>query len=930
MVAFLSPAYLWLFVLLLPLWVLALAGPRSLSPWRFRGSLALRTLSMTALILALAGLQAIQPVSNLGVIFLLDSSDSIARSQRARAETYIQQALEHLPPGNRAGIVVFGEHAIVERLPDTSTLHGHIATLPDGNRTNIQDSIQLGLALLSADEQQRLVLLSDGGENLGESRQAARLAAARGVPVDVIPLSSEADGLDAQISGAELPTTVGEGQRPRLVVQVESHHPTPGALPAPARLIVEQRPSGGLLQERHLLVEERVELSGNPQSFAVTLPPPEDTFTRYIVRLEAEGDVRPENNVTEAFSFVRGKPRILLVEGTPDAALPLEQALAAAAFEVERAPPAALPETLTTLIAYDIVVLVDVPADQVSERAQISLAAYVRETGRGLAMVGGPRSFGAGGWRTTPIEEALPVHMDVRSPTLRQPPVSIVVVIDVSGSMSEIVGDHSKIELAAEGAARIASQLRDEDEIAVVPFDSAPQGVVGPLPGTQRQDAIERIGGIRPGGGGINAHDALQRAATIIRSSDKPVRHIITITDGSDTVQQEGARELVAQLAAEGVTLSSVAVGYGKDVSFIQDIVEAGNGRFFLTTNAADIPTILTSEAQIIIQPLVIEGEFLPEQRATHPILRNITSTPPLYGYVATTARERARVILAAERGDPLLAVWQYGLGRSLAWTPDLRGQWAQEWVRWPDYQRFVSQMMVWLLPTTNSNRLTLDAHTFNGQLVLNTSAHTETGTPATGLKVAGQMLAANGESFAVSLREVAPGSYRLAAPEVPSGVYLVHLLSYDSKGTPQASVMGGAVVPFSAEHRRSSSSSALLHALAETTGGRITPPPQAVYDDTGQRVGRVHEAALPLVWLALLLLPLDVAVRRLIGQRRWSQQPARRRRHRKRTEKAATTNTHAQPAAPPPPAPEPTDDDPLERLRAAQERARKRARGEE
>lgn len=935
MVAFLSPVHLWLFALLLPLWLLALKGPRTLSLWRFWSSLGLRTTSMVALVLALAGAQAIQPVTDLGVVFLLDSSDSIAPSQRARAERYIQQALGHLAPGKRAGIVVFGEQAIVERLPDDGRVHGHIAALPPGTRTNIQESIQLGLALLSAEEQQRLVLLSDGGENLGESHRAARLAAARGVPIDIISLSSVADGLDAQISGAELPTVVGEGQSLRLVVHVESHHPTAGALPTFARLVVEQHGSGGLLQERHQIVAETVELAGEPQSFAVTLPPPENTFNRYLVRLEAEGDVRPENNITEAFSFVRGKPRILLVEGTPETARPLQQALAASAFEVERALPAALPETLTALIAYDVVVLVDVPAGQVSERARVSLAAYVRELGRGLAMVGGPHSFGAGDWRDTPIEEALPVYMDVRSPTLRQPPVSIAIVIDVSGSMSEVAGDHSKIELAAEGAARIALQLRDEDEITVIPFDTAPQGIVGPLPGTQRQEAIERIGGIRAGGGGINAHDALQRAATIVRGSDKPVRHIITITDGNDTVQQEGARDLVAELAAEGVTLSSVAVGDGKDVSFIQGIVEAGKGRFFLTRDATDIPTILTSEAQVIIQPLVIEGKFLPEQRAPHPILRDIGSTPLLYGYVATTARERAQVLLAAERGDPLLAVWQYGLGRSLAWTPDMRGQWARDWMGWPGYQQFAAQMMVWLLPTPESHRLALDARTLNGQLVLSASAHTEAGAPATGLRVEGQMLAADGESIAVNLHEVAPGSYRLAVRNAPPGVYLVHLLSHDSEGNPQASVTGGAVVPFSAEYRRGKASTALLHTLAETTGGRANPPPRAVYDDTGQHVGRVHEIALPLVWLALLLLPFDVAVRRLMGRRRWSPRLHVRQRGRRKGDGGRDQTgkvAKAGPPAPPPVVvpPQPLDDDPLERLRAAQERARKRARGEE
>ncbi len=925
MLTFIEPDYLWLLLVLPLVWALAVLSPRTMPAWIFRGSVLLRTLGVAALVLALAGAQMMRPVNERQVVFLLDSSDSVSRSARARAEAYMQQALAAMPPDSKAGIVLFGEDARVERSPDTLQTLGKLATTPGGTRTNIEAGVQLGLSLLPTEVQRRLVLLSDGGENDGDAMLAARLAASQGVPVDVVPLSEQEQGLDAQVSGLELPSVAAEGQELRLVIHTDSASTTQ-AFPVAARLLVEQHNAATGGDESRTLVDQEVTLRGGAQTFETTLPPPEDTFNRYIVRLRAEGDSQAENNVAEAFTLVKGNPRILLVEGTDDAARPLSDALTAAGLAVETTTPGTMPATLTTLLPYDAVVLVDVPKRAVPERTIAALAPYVRDLGRGLAMVGGPQSFGAGGWRETPVEEALPVYMDIRTETLRQPPVSIVVVIDVSGSMGAKEGEYTKVQLAAEGAIRIAMQLRDEDEITVIPFDSQAQNVVGPLPGTQRDQAIDRIAGIRAGGGGINAYDALQAAALVVRSSDKPIRHIITITDGSDTVQQEGAHDLVDTLRAEGVTVSSVAVGDGSDVPFIERMVERGEGRFFLVEQASEIPDIMTSEANAMIQPFVREGEFQPVRVLMHPVMREIAAMPPLYGYVATTPKDSASVILQTDRGDPLLAVWQYGLGHSLAWTPDLRGQWGREVVRWPDYQRLVTQMGVWLLPTADAQHMTLETQTINHQLVLVARVQTETGSPAAGMRVAGQMVSTEGAAIDVVLHEVLPGEYRLSVPDLPPGVYLLHVLASDGAGTPYASVTAGAAVPFSGEYRRQGDNPALLATLADTTGGRHNPAPAAVYDDPGQRTGLVRSIAFPLLWVALVLLPFDIAVRRLLG--RFSRKPSTR---------AKAPRKH--PKAPPPsadPAPREADTDnappadPLEKLRAAQERARKRARGEE
>src|SRR5829696_712706 len=849
--SFIFPTYLWLLLLLPALWALALLAPPRLSRWRLRALALLRTLAIAALVLGLAGAQLVRPVGVVTTVFLLDGSDSVSLSQRARAEAFVQQALAQMPNDDQAALIVFGQRALVERMPAGDRALGQVGALPGGGATDIEGAVRLALALLPNEGHQRLVLLSDGGENTGDAAKAAQIAAARGVPIDVVALSGLADGPDARISGVELPSSARAGQRLRMKINIASNTVTAG------RLIITGPGTAPI-------VDQQVQIPSGAQTLEVALPEALPYFNRYVVRLETPNDARPENNAAEAYSFVSGQPRVLLVEGQPGEAANLANALKSAQIDVSTIAPAAMPDGLGALSAYDALALVDVPKRAVPDRAQAAISAYVHDLGRGLLMVGGENSFGAGGWRRSPIEEALPVTMDI--PTqLRLPPISIVILIDVSGSMSAEENGRTKISLAAEGAQRIAALMRDDDELTVVLFSTQPERVIGPLPGSDRDQAIEQLGGAQSTGGGINIHDGLAEAAKYIRQSDKPTRHIITLTDGSDTVQQEGALDLVRGLHNEKVTLTSIAIGGGEHVPFIRDMARVGGGRTFLTDKAANLPTILADEAQAILQPYIVEQDFVPTRGAPHPILRSFEQVPQLKGYVITTPRQTSQVLLATPRGDPLLVAWQYGLGHALAWTSDFKGQWASDWIGWNQFPRFSAQLLGWLLPTPGAQNLALQANSSGAELVLIAQAQDSRGQPQTGLTLVGRMLAADGSSIDVTLRETGPGQYRAVVRDARPGAYLVQLVGQDARGQPFGAVTAGAVVPQSAEYGGDGANVALLETLASHTGGRMNLAPTAAFDANPSSQGAVREIGLPLLWLALLLLPFDIALRRLL-----------------------------------------------------------------
>jgi uncharacterized membrane protein/Mg-chelatase subunit ChlD len=925
-VSFIHPDALWLLIVLPLVWGVALIAPSPGAAWQRRIALIVRTLMVLALIGALAGAQVVQPPAFTTTIFLLDGSDSVAVSQRVRAEAFIAQALASMPPDDQAGVVVFGREALVERMPSSERTFGAPAVRPAGSATSIADALQLGTALLPAEGYRRLVLLSDGGENRGSAREMAQHAAIAGIPIDVVPLSGVADGLDAQIVSVTLPSTAREGQRLPLRVDLESNAPATG------RLIV-TGPDGGTI------ATVPVDIGAERQTLSITLPEAPAAFNRYTVRLDIPGDTRTQNNAVETFSVVKGRPRALLVAQSPEDTAGLERALRAAQIDVVVVEPAAMPDTLLAMSQYDAIALVNVPRRAFSESTLQHLATYVHDRGGGLIMVGGPQSFGPGGWRDTPVEAALPVTTDI--PIYRKiPPVSVVIVIDISGSMAATENGVPKLSLALDGARRIASLLRDEDELTILPFDDRPGGVVGPLPGSQRDKAIEQMNQVRRGGGGINIHDALVAAARYVRASDHPIRHIITITDGNDTVQQEGALDIVRALHDERVTLTSIAVGQGIHVPFIRDMAAVGGGRTFLTERAADLPDLMMDEAEMVILPSIIEGVVTPLRGAPHPAIRSIDAAPDLYGYVLTTPRDTAQVALVTPAGDTLMAAWQYGLGRSIAWTSDFSGRWAKEWVAWDRFPQFSAHLFNWLLPPQTDNVLSIATHPSGDTLTIETIARRSDGSPWSGLLVSVRLIAASGEVIEIVLREVSPGQYRAAPDGVPPGAYLVQATAQDSQGALVAAVTGGAVMPLSGEYRSQAGNRNLLEELAQITGGRLDPQPRQVFDQGGETRGAVREVGLPLIVLALILLPLDIAVRRLLIRRGMMVTALRKV---GLSALAAQFETQAAPVAVPfspsrtesASRPDPAGEAQappaeLERLRAAQEAARRRLRGED
>jgi uncharacterized membrane protein len=819
--------------------------------------MAIRILLAMLVVLSLAGLQSVWADDRLAVVFLLDLSDSVGSLQKERALAFVEAARAGMRPSDRAGLVVFGREALVEEsvsLGEPLQSWDAIASIPRTDGTDIASAVRLGLALFPEATQRRLLLLSDGKETLGDSAAAAQLARAYGAYLDVMPLGGQ-PGPELVVESLETPSQLYPAERFDLVVRV---HANTAVL---ARIQV--------FADGELVAQQDVDLRVGDNTFALSLAAGEPGFHRYHVQVvplapAGSSDTFYQNNNLGAYSLVRGEPRVWLVSRDPAESANIRAALEAAGFALDETPPAYLPSDLAGLASYNAVVLVNTPARALTGRQMAALQVYVRDLGRGLVVVGGEESYGVGGYFRTPLEETLPVNMALQDQE-RRPSLALLFVIDKSGSMASpgSAGAQPKIELAKEAIARAVELLGPVDRAGVIAFDNM-AGWVAELAGLGDGDLLlEAVGSLRASGG-TDIYAGVSLAAEAMAGESARLRHVILLSDGGANPQ--GIQEMVQTMHDGGTTLSVVAIGQGY-APFLTGWAETGGGRFHETDDAESIPQIFAEEAALATRAYIIEETFAPRLGTGSSILTGLSPLPPVHGYVGTSLKSTARAALTTAQGDPLLASWQYGLGRAVAWTSDAKGQWAVDWVRWPGFARFWAQAVRWTIVEVGARGLDLSVQ-HEGELArLVADLRAANGAYLDGFEVAATVVGPALVTHTLALRQTAPGRYEAVFAPEAEGVYLFQV---SAQGQGLGTVgSAGFVRPYADEYRSSGPDPDALAQLAASGGGQVVTDPVAVFRHDLPPVRATRELWPWLLTLAAVLLPLDVGIRRVTMTRR-------------------------------------------------------------
>jgi uncharacterized membrane protein len=822
-----------------------------------------RTLLLLSLVFALAGFRLVLPVDRLATVYVVDLSDSVGEAGREDALAFVRDSLALMPEGDAAGIVAFGKGALVERLPAELREIDRIASAPVRSATDVGSALRLASALFPDDAQKRIVLLSDGNDTTGQGQAEAALAAARGIQVEtrVIGLGTAQEVIVERLT---TPSTSRLGEEIEIVADVNSTV----AQPATVRLFANGVQVG----------LERLDLQrGSNKITFDNVKPEEPGFVRFRVVVEAAQNTFSQNDRADSNTIVQGEPRILVVSGDDAVAAELVGALEVERQDVDTVAAAGLSSDPLQLASYDSIVLVDVPRPSLTDRQMAAVQVYVRDLGKGLVMIGGPRSYGAGGYQDTPIEETLPVDMGVRD-RQKQPDIALVVVIDKSGSMDAChcnsfdggmggpgISGVRKVDIGKEAILRAAAAMTARDELGVVAFDQSAHWVVKTQPLGGISNLQGNIAGIQPLGQ-TNIFAGLEQAVTSLEDTVATRRHIILLTDGWSSSGQYDA--IIARMKAAGITLSTVGAGGGSN-PFLQGLAKAGGGRFYDAANPASIPDIFLKETQQVAGQQIVEETFHPIITSSSPILRGLDQGfPQLLGYNGTTAKPAAQTVLVTARDDPLLAQWQFGLGRSVAWTSDSTGRWARSWVGWDGFSKFFSQLVGWTFPGEETAGIEASLVTDGPATKLRVESVAEDGSPRDFYTTGVAITAPDLTSKAVGLVQVAPGVYEAPLGEIEAGAYIVRVSQTRSGSTPLGRTLG-LVAPTPAEYRLLGSNEPFLATLRAATGGRAIETAAQPWTHDLATTDTYTDLWPSLLILALLLWPLDIALRRVsVGRR--------------------------------------------------------------
>ena len=812
-----------------------------------------------------------QEGDGIALITVLDRSHSIPPENHeaiAKAlETWTDKNQRDLE--DKLSVISIGEEAVIDSMPETYTLFGLSANEPVPTATNLAKGIQLALAIKPADSATRILLISDGNETEGDLLSAASLAGANQIPIDVLPVKYT-HSKEVLVERVIVPAQIREGQTVPVRVVLRSISESSGVLHLShnsheINLNAESANLGLPLQLEsgaNVFVFDIPVIGTGPQKFDVTWTPDQNQ------------DTISANNHGIGISFVHSGGKILIVSAKSEDSSNLEFILKSSGLDIEIVTPEAVPRDSIAFSVFDAVILIDIPRWSLDDAQEQHLYTFVHDLGGGILFVGGPSSFGAGGWIGSNLEQAMPLYCE--PPQTRELPRGALALIMHSCEMPR--GNYWGQRMAD---AAIES-LSEMDYVGIIEYDW-----------NGGSQTVNNSGWTLPmqlAGDKVAAHDAVNSlvfgdmqdfgsAMTLaldgLLNVDASQRHVIIISDGDP---MGPSQELLESYQSGEVTISTVMVGgHGSAMDFqkMQGIATATGGRFYMVNDPSKLPNIFIKEAQLNSRSLIQEGQefaVMRSQSVMGPVI-DIDAIPPLQGYVVTGTKgglaQTTWSIPVADANDPLLAWWNYGLGKTIAFTSDLGQRWATHWPSWSEYQSFWERCIRWMMRGSSPPNTLVTSRVEDNRGIVDMELLGD-GTDYLNLMRSKAVLVdPSGKTHPLNLQQTGLGRYRAEFEVDDSGAWLVNALFQNQDGVVTGRIPVAVTVPFKKEFATTTHNAGLLHEVARMTNGRILSfkdqATESLFDKSN-----IHMPVSPTaVWdliamLAAILLILDVAIRRL------------------------------------------------------------------
>lgn len=833
-------------------------------------TMVLRGVLVTLLALALAQPSLVRKGEGLTVMVVSDASRSVPQSMQQQAQKLVDGLVARKrEPADRVGLVTFADRPEVRAVAESDASLDVSQHGGDRMATGIETALRRGLAMLPPDTASRMLLISDGNQTSGNAIEAAEAARANGIPIDVVALPFS-HASEVMVESLRTPSTAREGQTIDLRASIRSMGPNRGIVTLrengePVDLDP-SAPGSGLA----------VELKAGVNALTFPMVVVGRQSRRYelvYTPLDQASDSIPENNRGAAMVLVSTGAKVVIVDGSDggEESQPLVAALAEGDIPSRVITPDELDnEGVSALADADAVVLANVGRFEITNETDQLLHSYVHDLGGGLLVTGGDRAFGAGGWQGSDASKAFAVKLE--PPATRQLPKGALVLVMHSCEMA--AGNYWG-EKVAEAAVDALSRL---DLAGIVTFDWGGKdaklaswahdlqlvGDKSAIRAAIKKMVVGDMPDFRP---------SLALAKHGLAKVNAGQKHIIIISDGDPSPPTQAELDELKRLKITVTTIMVGGHGTSIDLQNMRAVAEQTGGTFYNVQNPNLLPRIFTKEATLVSRTLILEQTIRPVvEQSTGGPMDGAGSLPEVNGWVVTVPREGLAQVPAIlptkESRDPLVAYWNYGLGKSMAFTSDLGGRWGRSWAIWSGYQPFWTRAIRWMMRPPTAQDLLVSTSVDGDVGRVQVSAFTADGEPRDFLRSSATLMRPDGTVEVLDLQQTAPGQYVASFDAREQGAYLASVSARDGMGADR-SARSVVSVPYPRELAATRDDSALLRRIAEVSGGRVIALKDAATTDFFDRSGLSMPEAAKRIWdvlaiLAAALLILDVAARRI------------------------------------------------------------------
>ncbi|MCY2968559.1 MAG: VWA domain-containing protein [Planctomycetota bacterium] len=760
----------------------------------------------------LAEPRSVKSSEELAVMYLVDISDSIGNKMMRDSLEIIANTARKKPKQDSVGLVTFGKNAAVE-FPARKSLPMDEAitlnSLIDRDATNVEQGLSLAAAMLPDDKLGRIVMFSDGIQTEGNLNRVLDDLKARGISVDVLPIQYDFND-EVWLERLELPQFVRQGETYEAGILLSSLTAGKGTL--------------RLEENGKQIAEKEVDFQAGKNRFAFPIHLRSAGYYEYSATIEVpqgKDNLKQNNRVVNSV-FLEGEGRILIVydpKGEPRDRVELARALDDGKHIVEQQSAYEFARDPMGLLTYDCIIYCNVPADAFDPVQMQATRDAVFNYGLGFIMVGGNNSFGPGGYHRTVIEDALPVTMDISQKKVL-PKGALVLVLHTC----EFAEGNTWAKRITREAIKV---LGGQDEVAAIDYEQGEKWIFKLTPASEYQKLSRLVEQAQPGDMPSFAR-TMEMSLAELQKSNAATKHVIIISDGDP---QPPAPAVLQKFVDNQISVSTVAVfpHGGMEIGLLRQVAMTTGGRYYYPSDPNELPRIFIKEAKTLKRSMIQRKTVMPEVAMPHQILKGIESMPTVDGYVITTPKPSPAMTVLQVMGDegsegegpeydPLLSVWQYGLGKTAAFTSDLSNNWSSSWTSWDHFDPFIQQMVTEVSRVQKTGHLRMWTYVNGNEGVIGVEDFAEN---ESFLEIGATIAGPQDRTQTVALKQVGPRRYQATIPLWGKGRYHI-AASPAGVERKDDRAFGGFIIPYSPEYLRFRSNPLNLKEVAERTGGRI------------------------------------------------------------------------------------------------------------